>query len=109
MGCQVASLMRSAAFLSRCLSLAKTCSMGHDRDTHLCPTGESWAETREAVYTYTTRAMPTGYCPSNRRCCAGQGVRTLLLETGIKSFEAVRLCNRRGFIERDPVSACQTD
>ena len=40
---------------------------------------------------------------------ADEGVRTLFLETGIKSFEALRLYNRLGFIECGPFAAYQPD
>lgn len=39
----------------------------------------------------------------------GEGVRTLFLETGIKSFEALRLYTRLGFIECGPFAAYQPD
>lgn len=38
-----------------------------------------------------------------------EGVRTLLLETGIKSFEALRLYKNFGFIECEPFAAYQPD
>ena len=40
---------------------------------------------------------------------AGEGVRTLFLETGIKSFEALRLYKRLGFIECEPFAAYRCD
>lgn len=38
-----------------------------------------------------------------------EGVRMLLLETGIKSFEALRLYGRVGFVECGPFAAYQPD
>lgn len=40
---------------------------------------------------------------------AREGVRTLFLETGIQSFEALRLYKRLGFAERGPFAAYQPD
>ena len=43
-------------------------------------------------------------------CAAtGEGLETLLLETGIKSFEALRLYNRLGFVECDPFAPYRFD
>lgn len=40
---------------------------------------------------------------------AAEGVRTLFLETGIKSFEALRLYKRLGFAECGPFAAYRPD
>ena len=40
---------------------------------------------------------------------AGEGVRTLFLETGVKSFEALRLYRRLGFAECGPFAAYRPD
>lgn len=39
----------------------------------------------------------------------GEGIRTLLLETGVKSFEALRLYKRLGFVECEPFAAYRPD
>lgn len=43
------------------------------------------------------------------QAAAGEGVRTLFLETGVKSFEALRLYGRHGFAECGPFAAYQPD
>ena len=40
---------------------------------------------------------------------AGEGVRTLFLETGVKSFEALRLYGRHGFAGCGPFAAYRPD
>lgn len=43
------------------------------------------------------------------QAAAGEGVRTLFLETGIKSFEALRLYGRRGFAGCGPFAGYRAD
>ena len=46
---------------------------------------------------------------SVEEAAAGEGVRTLLLETGVKSSEALRLYRRLGFAECGPFAGYQPD
>ena len=43
------------------------------------------------------------------QAAAAEGIQTLFLETGVKSFEALRLYERHGFAECDPFAAYRPD
>ena len=66
---------------------------------------EGTAEMKRLFVDPAARAKGVGRCIvlAIEHAAAAEGVRTLLLETGIKSFEALRLYSRLGFVERGPV------